>query len=1145
MKKFIPQETHRRLLTLRNAIWLSAMLLFAFKAEAQCPPGDVNLSSQAQVNQFLVDYPNCTQITGQLVITGNTTDLSPLNRLTHITRSLVISGTELTDINGLTGLVSVGTFIQIGGENAPANPQLQNISGLNNVTSVGGAIIIIKNPSLTGITGFNALAQVGGAFDVRQNANLTNIEGFVNLTTIGGYSYINDTKAVSIAGLSNLQSIGSFLILDNNANLISTSFLNNLTTVGGGLAIRNNAQLQNLNGLSRLTSVGGKVLRILNNTVLSDISALQNVNPATISEQGLMIENNPALSVCNLPNFCTYLANPAATHPRTISGNLANCADEAAVVAACPRPDCPPGDVRLRSQAEVNQFVADYPNCTEIAGLLRIGEADGSSSDITDISGLSNLRRIGGILFVQNNGVLQNLDGLDNLEHVGGRLYIGHNAQLREINALGKLTGSGGPIVVINNAAIRNLDGLIGIVTMNAFISIDGNAALDDISGIRNIDPNTITELYIQNNPALAVCDLDNVCSYLQSAKPRNISGNLANCVDEAAVVAACSTPDCPPGDVLLRSQAEVNQFVADYPNCTEIAGLLQIGEFQGSVSNVTDIRGLSKLTRIAGGLFVQYTGVLQNLDGLNSLASVGGDVYIGNNAQLLHVDGLNSLASVGGFTDINNNTALVNVDGLSSLTSIGKGLFIGYNAALANLDGLRNLSALGGYLRIRDNASLLHVNGLGKITQIGGNIYLTNNPVLNDISGMRNIAPGSIETEYGISILNNAALSVCNLPNLCTYLANPAATHPREISGNAGDCITEQAVTDACNASAGGCTNVTSTYEQWPPSTFNPACQGTEETITIEAETGEYSKVQVSAGRIYTFSSSVATDYVTIASEDASVVYAYGSTAVTWTATRDEVVRFFLHLDDQCNSSSEYRSRIVSCRVLPGDDCTDAYNISSLFGGPQHVSQTSGLYDNTGYTSINDPATGHECHTGDAGLRFTVWYNFTGDGNTYRIRAVRCSATNYNEDTQVAIYSGDCGALAPEACNDDEDVANGLFNFSIELSTVQGRSYRMLVDGYGTSQGEYCLEVTRLTSTGVTEISHTDIRVSPNPTTGTIRLDNVTADEVQVYDGTGRQVLQVVRPGSEIDLGQVPAGMYLLRISAGGQHYSARVVKQ
>lgn len=782
-----------------HVVFLFFLLFLSAKADAQCPPGDVTLNTQAQIGQFLVDYPNCTQITGQLTITGNTTDLSPLNGLTHITRALVISGTELTDINGLTGLVSVGNFIQIGGENAPGNPQLQNISGLNNLISVGGGIIIIKNPSLTGITGFNALAQVGGAFDVRQNANLTNIEGFVNLITIGGYSYINDTKAVSIAGLSNLQNIGSFLILDNNANLISTSFLSNLTTVGGGMAIRNNAQLQSLNGLSKLTSVGGNVLLILNNTVLSDISTLQNVNPATISEQGLIIQNNPALSVCNLPNFCTYLANPAATHPRIISGNLANCADEAAVVAACPRPDCPPGDVRLRSQAEVNQFVADYPNCTEIAGLLRIGEADGSSSDITDISGLSNLRRIGGILFVQNNGVLQNLDGLDNLEHVGGRLYIGHNAQLREINALGKLTGFGGPIVVINNAAIRNLDGLIGIVTMNAFISIDGNAALDDISGIRNIDPNTITELYIQNNPALAVCDLDNVCSYLQSAKPRNISGNLGNCLDETAVVATCNAPQCPPGDILLRSQADVNQFVTNYPNCTEIEGLLQIGEFQGSVSNVTDIRGLSKLTRIAGGLFVQNTGVLQNLDGLNSLASVGGDVYIGNNTQLLHVDGLNSLASVGGFTDINNNTALVNVDGLSSLTSIGKGLFIGYNTALANLDGLRNLSALGGYLRIRDNATLLHLNGLHKITQIGGNIYVYNNTMLNDILGMRNIAPGSIEIEFGLTIQDNPALAVCNLPNFCTYLANDASTHPRNISGNLANCLDEAAVVTAC----------------------------------------------------------------------------------------------------------------------------------------------------------------------------------------------------------------------------------------------------------------------------------------------------------------------------------------------------------
>lgn len=107
-----------------------------------------------------------------------------------------------------------------------------------------------------------------------------------------------------------------------------------MTSVGGALGIYNNDVLTNLNGLSNLTSVGLEI-DIVENTVLSDISGLQNTTFNPNNSWGLTITNNPALAVCNLPNFCTFLANPSGTHPRNITGNLANCLDEAAVVAAC------------------------------------------------------------------------------------------------------------------------------------------------------------------------------------------------------------------------------------------------------------------------------------------------------------------------------------------------------------------------------------------------------------------------------------------------------------------------------------------------------------------------------------------------------------------------------------------------------------------------------------------------------------------------------------------------------------------------------------------------------------------------------------------------------------------------------------------
>jgi hypothetical protein len=82
---------------------------------------------------------------------------------------------------------------------------------------------------------------------------------------------------------------------------------------------------------------------------------------------------------------------------------------------------CPPGDVTLSSQAQVDDFVATYPNCTEIPGNMVIGEF--VSTDITNISGLSNLTSIGGSLQIQSNPGLTSLTGLDNLTSIRNKMF--------------------------------------------------------------------------------------------------------------------------------------------------------------------------------------------------------------------------------------------------------------------------------------------------------------------------------------------------------------------------------------------------------------------------------------------------------------------------------------------------------------------------------------------------------------------------------------------------------------------------------------------------------------------------------------------------------------------------------------------------
>jgi hypothetical protein len=235
-----------------------------------------------------------------------------------------------------------------------------------------------------------------------------------------------------------------------------------------------------------------------------------------------------------------------------------------------------------------------------------------------------------------------------------------------------------------------------------------------------------------------------------------------------------------------------------------------------------------------------------------------------------------------------------------------------------------------------------------------------------------------------------------------------------------------------------------------------------------------------------------------------------------------------------------------VNAAIPPDNECSGANDINALFGQAENEPQTSGLYDNTDYNSTGDPATGYECFL-DVTLENTIWFSFTGDGNNYHIRSVQCNATNYFDqgDTQAAIYSGDCGNLTPVACTEDEDASSDLYNMNVEVATQQGVTYYMMVDGWNGRSGEFCLEVTNLAPNAITNIQQTDIQLFPNPTTGEIQLTNVDADQVQVFDSMGRLLFSEKQPGNTLDISEMPAGVYFLKITEGEEVYSARVVKE
>ncbi|OYQ42924.1 fibronectin type III domain-containing protein [Flavobacterium aurantiibacter] len=141
------------------------------------------------------------------------------------------------------------------------------------------------------------------------------------------------------------------------------------------------------------------------------------------------------------------------------------------------------------------------------------------------------------------------------------------------------------------------------------------------------------------------------------------------------------------------------------------------------------------------------------------------------------------------------------------------------------------------------------------------------------------------------------------------------------------------------------GCT--TANYGLFPAATYTPGCSGTAELIASNAWAGEYTNVNILADKQYIFSSSVATDYITITNANATVIYTSGPTPLTWTPSNiSGVIRYFLHTNSNCESQNTNRIRYITCS-----------NIVANCGAPTGLSATN-ITSNSSRINWSAPTT-------------------------------------------------------------------------------------------------------------------------------------------------------------------------------------------
>lgn len=283
-----------------------------------CLPNGITFTTQTQIDSFQITNPNCTEIEGDVKIYGG----------------------NITNLNGLNVLTSIGGDLIIGDSYNGGNPSLTSLTGLNNVTSIGGALSIMDNDVLINLTGLENLfvieeglligtINIQGSFG---NPSLTSLNGLESLLTIGGDLEIQDNEVLtSLSALNNLTSIGGFLLISVNDAITNFSGLDNVTSIGGGLAIYGNSSLTSMTGLDNVSSIGG-YLEIYSNDALLSLIGLDNVDAASILWH-LYISNNNSLSTCEAQSVCEYLAGPGAD--AQIYNNAPGCNSVQEVEDAC------------------------------------------------------------------------------------------------------------------------------------------------------------------------------------------------------------------------------------------------------------------------------------------------------------------------------------------------------------------------------------------------------------------------------------------------------------------------------------------------------------------------------------------------------------------------------------------------------------------------------------------------------------------------------------------------------------------------------------------------------------------------------------------------------------------------------------------
>jgi len=511
-------------------------LMHAIVHAQSCFPQGITFTTQQQIDNYHLNYPDCTRIEGDVKILG---------------------------------------------------PTITNLDSLIVLDSIDGDLSIESNPNLTSLGGLLNLAFVGGDLRIGFNNLLASLSGLNNVSTVGGYlhiSYLNEL--VNFSGLDGLTYVGDGMMINANDTLESIAALSNLTSISNELQIFDNAVLTNLSGLENVDAGSVDFLRIYGNPSLSDCQ-VQSICDYLASPAGEIdifsnaegCNNPPEVSAgCGIAQVCLPYGNYYFLDQADIDefqSDYPGCTQLGGSV------QIQGNDIQdlsgLNSITSVGKDlkITHNPNLHHLSGLENLVSAGRTvqiqyNESLTGLSGLEALTTIGGILSIAYNDSLLSLNGLQALTSVGSDLGISHNDQLANLNGLNNLASVGRNLAITSNPSLKNVTALDAVEEIYGTLSIGSNDSLYSLVGLDNIDYMTILQLSILSNNILSECEVKSVCDYLDIIGWADIFDNADGCDNSEEVKEACKAmPVNDPGPEMVISAFPVpasTYIVIDIP---------------------------------------------------------------------------------------------------------------------------------------------------------------------------------------------------------------------------------------------------------------------------------------------------------------------------------------------------------------------------------------------------------------------------------------------------------------------------------------------------------------------------------------------------------------------------------------------------